>query len=625
MNLFDLFAKISLDTSEYDSGIKNVEKSGSGLASKLKSGLASAGKAAAAGLGVITTAAGAVAGGLLALEQSTEEYRIAQGRLNTAFESAGYGAETAKQAYSDLYGILGDTDRATEASQLLAQLSENEEDLSKWTNIAAGVNGTFGDSLPIESLIEAANETAKVGTVTGTLADALNWVGVSEDEFNEKLAKCSDESERNQLIMETLSEQYEDASDAFNKNNKSLIESRKNQVKLNNSLAKLGGAISDVKNRLLSEFVPAISNVVTAFSGMISGAQGAEEQLSAALQSLVDKAVEQIPSFLNVGVQFLSTMTSGIISAIPDLISSAPQIVDNFINALVELFPKVLSAGTDILSQLTSGIESGLPNMVSRIPEIITQFLNYITEQLPAILDKGSEILNSLINGIINSIPKMVAALPQIITAFTKFIADNLPKILSSGISIITKLIGGILSALPSLIASVPQIIDAIVDGIMGAMGSIVDVGKSIVEGIWEGISSLDGWLRDKVGGFFGGILGGIKSFLGIHSPSKVFAGIGENMALGIGQGWDNEYNQIRRNIENGMNFGTANVDFASSGLGISSAGIVNGLFSTMQNGSGGNYTFNLVLPDGSKLASYTFRPFVDYARANGTPILNPT
>lgn len=621
-----MFARIALDTSEYDSGVKDVTKSGSSLASKLKSGLASAGKAAAAGLGVITTAAGAVAGGLLALEQSTEEYRIAQGRLNTAFESAGYGAETAKQAYSDLYGILGDTDRATEASQLLAQLSENEEDLSKWTNIAAGVNGTFGDSLPIESLIEAANETAKVGTVTGTLADALNWVGVSEDEFNEKLAKCSGESERNQLIMETLSEQYEDASDAFNKNNKSLIESRKNQVKLNNSLAKLGGAISDVKNRLLSEFVPAISNVVTAFSGMISGAQGAEEQLSAALQSLVDKAVEQIPSFLNVGVQFLSTLASGIISAIPALISSAPQIVDNFINALVELFPKVLIAGTDILSQLTSGIESGLPNMVSRIPEIITQFLDYITEQLPTILNKGSEILNSLINGIINSIPKMVAALPQIITAFTKFIADNLPKILSSGISIITKLIGGILSALPSLIASVPQIIDAIVDGIMGAMGSIVDVGKSIVEGIWEGISSLDGWLRDKVGGFFGGILGGIKSFLGIHSPSKVFAGIGQNMALGVGQGWDNEYTRIRRDIENGMNFSTSNVDFASSGLGVASAGMINGVSSAVvHNSASGPFTFNLVFPDGTKLASYLLDPMANYAKSNGTPILNPT
>ena len=147
-----MFARIALDTSEYDSGVKDVTKSGSSLASKLKSGLASAGKVAAAGIGAVTAAAGAAVGGLLALEQSTEEYRIAQGKLNTAYEAAGYSAETAQDAYKGFYEILGDTDTATEASQLLAKLAESEEDVSKWTEIAAGVNGTFGDSLPIISI-----------------------------------------------------------------------------------------------------------------------------------------------------------------------------------------------------------------------------------------------------------------------------------------------------------------------------------------------------------------------------------------------------------------------------------------------------------------------------------------
>lgn len=163
LNLFDLYAKISLDTSEYDSGVKDVTKSGESLASKLKSGLASAGKVAAAGIGAVTAAAGAAVGGLLALEGATEEYRIAQGKLKTAFDAAGMSADAAQKAYNGFYEILGDTDTATEASQLLAKLAENEEDVSKWTDIAAGVYGTFGDSLPIEGLIEASNETAKVG------------------------------------------------------------------------------------------------------------------------------------------------------------------------------------------------------------------------------------------------------------------------------------------------------------------------------------------------------------------------------------------------------------------------------------------------------------------------------
>ena len=626
IDLFDLFAKISLDTSEYDSGVKDVTKSGSNLASKLKSGLASAGKVAAAGIGAVTAAAGAAVGGLLALEQSTEEYRIAMGRLNTAFESAGYGADAANQAYSEFYGILGDTDRATEASQLLAKLADNEEDLAEWTNIAAGVNGTFGDSLPIESLIEAANETARTGTVVGTLADALNWAGtVGEDEFNAMLASCSSESERNQLIMETLTGTYDEAANAFYRNNEALVASREAQVQMDEVLSNLGQTVASVKNQLTAEFIPAIAQAATAFNGMLSGAEGANEAFAAAVQGLVQKAAEQLPAFLNMGVQILSSLASGIVQSIPTLVSAVPQIITEIWAALTELLPQVLDMGVQLLDQLTSGIESGLPDMVSRIPQIITEFLDYLTGELPTILEKGVEILNNLVDGIIESIPDMVAALPEIITSFTQFVSDNLPAILDAGIDILLNLVTGIINAIPDLVAALPEIITAIVDGIGDLMESVVEIGVDIVEGIWEGIKSMAEWIGDKVGGFFGDIVDGVKDFLGIHSPSTVFANMGKNMALGLGEGWDNEYDRIRRNIESGMNFGTAQMDFSASGLGVASAGMVNGISSALQTAEGGAVTINLMMPDGTKFASYLLGPLSNYAKANGTPILNPT
>lgn len=627
INLFDLFAKISLDTSEYDSGVKDVSKSGGSLASKLKNGLASAGKVAAAGIGAITAAAGAAVGGLLALESSTEEYRVAQGKLNTAFEAAGYGAETAQQAYNSFYGILGDTDTATEASQLLAKLADSAEDVSTWTDIAAGVAGTFGDSLPIEGLIEASNETAKVGQVTGVLADALNWAGISEDDFNARLSACSSESERNQLIMDTLSGTYDEASEAFYRNNEALVESRNNQAQLDATLATLGQTVSNVKNRLLTEFLPAISNVATAFSGMLSGAAGADQEFASAVQGLVNVAVSKLPEFLSMGVQILSSLASGIVQSIPTLVAAVPQIVAEIGEALTELLPQVLNMGVQLLDQLVSGIETGLPDMVARLPQIVDNFLSFLTEHLPDILDKGVEMLNSLVNGIINTIPQMVASLPKIITSFVTFIANNLPKIIEAGINILVNLIAGIIKAIPQLVAALPQIIAAIVDGIAVLMGSIVDIGKNIVEGIWEGIQNAIGWLTDKITGFFSGIIDGVKGILGIHSPSRVFADMGKNMALGLGQGWDNEYDRIRRDIEGGMDFGTASVDFASSGLGVASAGMVNGVSASVQGAgmSGGSITVNLMMPDGTKFASYLLGPLSNYAKANGTPILHPT
>lgn len=198
--------------------------------------------------------AGAVTAAFLAMDSATEEYRIAQGKLNTAYEAAGYSAETAATAYNEFYQILGDTDTATEASQLLSKLIQNEQDVTKWTRVAAGVSGTFGDSLPIEGLIEATNETAKVGKVTGVLADALNWVGISEDKMNERLERTSSEAERNRILLETLTGSYDDAADAFYRNNEQLVQARKNQAALSAMTAKLGNASAIVKNSLMRLF-----------------------------------------------------------------------------------------------------------------------------------------------------------------------------------------------------------------------------------------------------------------------------------------------------------------------------------------------------------------------------------
>lgn len=199
-------------------------------------------------------AAGAAVAGMtaafIALDGATEEYRVAQGKLNAGFQAAGLSADTARKSYRNFYAILGDTDTATEASQLLANMAKNDEEVTKWTRIAAGVHGTFGDSLPIEGLVESANETARTGKVTGVFADALNWVGIMEDDFNAKLEQTTDVSKRNQLIMDTLSKTYDKAADSFYANNQQVINARRNHATLDEMLAKVGDTSSKVKNQL---------------------------------------------------------------------------------------------------------------------------------------------------------------------------------------------------------------------------------------------------------------------------------------------------------------------------------------------------------------------------------------
>lgn len=201
----------------------------------------------------VKVAGAAVAGlaaGFVALDGATEEYRVAQGKLNAGFQAAGFSADVARKSYRNFYAILGDTDTATEASQLLANMAKNEEEVTKWTRIAAGVHGTFGDSLPIEGLVESANETARTGKVTGVFADALNWVGIMEDDFNAKLEQTTDVSKRNQLIMDTLSKTYDKAADSFYANNQQVVNARRNHATLDEMLAKVGDTSSKVKNQL---------------------------------------------------------------------------------------------------------------------------------------------------------------------------------------------------------------------------------------------------------------------------------------------------------------------------------------------------------------------------------------
>lgn len=187
---------------------------------------------------------------VMGLADATREYREDMAKLDTAFSTTGHNQKDAQKAYEDFYAILGESDRSVEAVNHLAELTSSQEELSKWSTICAGVTAKFGDSLPIEGLTEAANETAKVGKVTGPLADALNWAGESEDAFNEKLAACNSEQERSQLITETLNGLYEEAAAKYNEQTKSQQDARRATAEFEAAQSELGSAIEPVTTRL---------------------------------------------------------------------------------------------------------------------------------------------------------------------------------------------------------------------------------------------------------------------------------------------------------------------------------------------------------------------------------------
>lgn len=356
MEIFKLFGSVLVKTDEAENSISKTESKAQKFAGTLGKGITTAAKW---GAGLAVAAAGAataVVGALLQMDEKTKEYRENQAKLTTAWEASGKSAEMAKQAYSGLYGVIGDEDTATEAGQLLAQLANNTEDVATWTDIAAGVAGTFGDALPINSLIEAANETQKTGQITGALADALNWVGIAEEDFQAKLDACGSEQERNQLITETLSSAYQGATDAFKENNEQVLAAREAQVKLDDAMAKLGGAVSDVKTRLLGEFGPAIADIVSSFVDFTRGVDGAEEALQESIQNMVDKVVQMLPEFLEFGVDIIVAIAKGLIQNLPYLLEQLPGLIGQIVEAFLELGVALSDVGVQLIGQLWDGV-----------------------------------------------------------------------------------------------------------------------------------------------------------------------------------------------------------------------------------------------------------------------------
>ena len=197
-----------------------------------------------AGVTALTTA-------FLALDGATEEYRVNQGKLLTAFADTETGAQGARTAYAELYKVIGDSDTATEAAQALSTLAQSQQDITKWSRVAAGVVGKFGDGISINSLFQDIGESAVSGSVTGALADTLNWLKISEDEFNTQLAATGTTAGRTTLILDTLTAAYDGYADAFYQNNTQLVKSRAYQTQVNDTLAKLGEASQTAKNGVM--------------------------------------------------------------------------------------------------------------------------------------------------------------------------------------------------------------------------------------------------------------------------------------------------------------------------------------------------------------------------------------
>lgn len=502
--------------------------------------------AACAAMGAAIAAAGAA---FFGLAEETREAHENMGKLETSFTTAGHSAEDAKNTYTELYGVLGDDGQATEAAAHLAKLTTNEKELSDWTNICTGVYATFGDSLPIEGLTEAANETAKTGSITGNLADALNWAGVSEDDFQASLDACTSEQERQALITSTLNGLYSEAADKYREVNGDIIDAQKATANLNSAMAALGAIAEPIITKLkqlaaelLQEITPFVELIGKGLTGALSGAESAAEDFTDGLLGMVmfaiEKLTEMLPTFLEFAVKMIANIATGIAQSLPTLVPSLVQLVTDIVQVLIDNIPLLIDAALQLVTGLAEGIINAIPVLVAALPQLITSLIDGLLSAIPQIIQAGIDLLVALIQALPQIITTIVQAIPQIISGIVNALIGNIDQIIMAGVQLFVALIQNLPTIIVEIVKAVPQIVSGIVQAFASLGGEMINAGANLLHGLWEGISGAASWLREKVSGWASSLVSGIKDFFGIHSPSTVFAEIGGNMADGVGVGF---------------------------------------------------------------------------------------
>lgn len=323
------------------------------------------------------------------------------------------------------------------------------------------------------------------------------------------------------------------------------------------------------------------------------------------MQGLQGYAADEAARTIQGSLASMKSAWQNLLTGVADDNADFEELVNNFVDSLV-------GVGENIIPRINTVIK-GLTQLITQASQtIIPLAVETLLQNLPSIVAAGMDMVLAIVNGILDNIDLLIDCVLELVDVVVDKLIENMPKLVEGGIRLIIALSVGLIKAIPQLVEKIPEIILALVEGFAAGASQILEVGKNIVRGIWDGIKAMASWIKDKVTGFFSGIVDSVKGFLGIHSPSRVFAGIGKFMAEGLGDGWDSQFSKVKSDIENGL-------DFDAENIGLNVRTFAHPAFSQMQpalamSGYGGyaNQSQPITIPitlelDGAVLARKTY------------------
>lgn len=451
-------------------------------------------------------------------------------------------------------GITGTTAKEA-AGTISGSLSSLK---ASWTNLITGL-GSGADLGPLIDNVVSGAETL-IGNVLPVAEQALTGVAG----LVERLAPMIGEKLPG-LVQQILPPLLSAATSLVN----SIV------AALPGLLGVLASVAPQIITSLVTTIVQNVGPVIEAAVGIVTALASA---IGDNLPMLIPMAVEAVTTLatsltspdtlsalLSAGLGILQGLVSGILEAIPVLVAALPEIVQNIIDFCLAAIPELMDAGMQMLMGIVEAIPQIIPPLVAAIPQIVDSFVAFIIEGAPMLLEAGITLLMALIDAIPQIIPPLVEALPEIIDAICSGLLENLPALIDAGLQMFMALVEALPEIIVGLVDAAAQIVTALVNAFGEAIPQLWETGKQIVQGLWNGITEAWDWLVDNFKRLVDNLVGGVKEVLGIHSPSTIFEGIGENMALGLGAGWRDGFNGVERDIRNGLAFGGSEMGLALS------------------------------------------------------------
>lgn len=480
------------------------------------------------------------------IEKGAEQINNVISKANGAWKDLTMSQNEYYNTFNSTYPLMkNDIEDQNEAIEKTNRLMTLESDLANTfgysmetasTAVNWALKGTF-------SYIDNLNIGIK-GTQEGFL-EAANSVGYMVDDISE--LSSSDILD----ILEKVADQYGVLGKTAEEARTTIQGSTK---MMRSAWSNLLNGIADDNanfNKLVGDFVEAVGY---SFDNLLPRIMTALEGIGELIPRLLDILTEHLPELIEGLQNILNSLMTSIVNLLPQIAPFITQIILTIVQLITNNLPVILQAGITILVTLIQGITEALPELIPTMVQVIMDIVNILLDNIDTIIDCGIELLLALAIGLIEAIPQLLEKLPEIIAKIVMALTDPemIMKLIQAGLPLMMALAKGLIEAIPQLLLMIPTIIGELFKGFTDKIKNTdwLQLGKDILKGILNGMLNFGNIVKDTIKKVGNKITNSIKSFFGIHSPSKLMQKeIGDNLILGLGVAFEKDDGLIDKQI----------------------------------------------------------------------------